>query len=106
MNLLDKTLEELGIKFEDLNYLEKETFTQSFFNPPTLTLDALKERLQELINSIAMQISNEQVITDEEKRKDDLLKARLNTYLTLYAFLIAPDKAEKAIKKALENRKK
>jgi len=106
LNLLDRVLEEEGLKYEDLNALERETYNQQIFQLQTLTIGDLKDRLQDLINSIALQLSNMQVITNADKRKDDVLKARLQNYLLLVAFLTAPDKAEKAVRDSLKNRKK
>ena len=105
-NVWDKILEEEGIKYEDLNTTERETYNQSIFNVQTIGIGDLKDKLQDLIYSIALQVSNHQVITDADKRKDDLLKGRLQNYLLLAAFLAAPEKAEKAAREAIKNRKK
>lgn len=106
MNLLDKLLEEKGISYEQLNPAEKETYNSKNFDIPTLTLGDLKENVFYMLISIAEQLSSQLVVTDEDKAKDSMLKARLKNYILLHSFLTAPEKAEKALRKQLENLKK
>jgi len=102
MNLSDKLLEEMGLKYEDLNLTERETYNQQVFNVKNITIADLKEHINDMKNSVAMQLSDLTNV-DEQYDKDIFLKARLKNYILLEAFLTSPDKAEKALKDSLAN---
>jgi len=102
MNLYEKYLEEEGIKYEDLNPTEKETYNQKVFDIKNITIADLKQHIIDMKNSVALQLSDI-TDTDEDVEKDIMLKARLKNYILLEAFLTAPDKAEKALRDSLKN---
>jgi hypothetical protein len=103
MNLLDKALEDLGIKYEDLSSDEKVTFNQSNFQLQNLTIDDVKRYVIEMKNSIGLQLANAVGTEKVEERRELILKARLQNYILLEAFLTSPEKAERALKNALSN---
>lgn len=107
-NLLDKVLEEYGLKYEDLNASERETYNSKVFEVKNLSITDLKEKIIDMKNSIALQLCD--VLVDandvDSIKKDFHLKARLKNYLMLEAFLTSPEKAEKALRDSLNNLKK
>ena len=102
MNLYDKYLDELGIKYEDLNPVEKETFNQKAFDIKNFSITDVKQHVIDMKNAVALQLSDIHD-TEEDLEKDLILKARLKNYILLEAFLTSPDRAEKALKEALQN---
>jgi hypothetical protein len=100
-NPLDKLLEKQGLKYEDLNYSERETYHSTNFNVDAINSGKLKEHVTEMKNSIAMQLTDVDPI--QEPHKDLQLKARLKNYIMLEAFLLAPEKAQKAVEDSLKN---
>lgn len=101
-NLKDKILEEYGLKFEDLNIEERETYNSSYFDIKSITLQDLKQHITDMKNAVALQLCD--VASDIDK--DRSLKARLKNYILLEAFLTAPEKAEQALRSGLEGAKK
>ena len=102
MNLSDKILDEMGLRYEDLNIAERETYNAQAFDIKNITINDLKEHIGDMKNAVAMQLSDLTNI-DEDYDKDIFLKARLKNYILLEAFLTSPDKAEKALKDSLKN---
>lgn len=102
MNLYEKFLEDEGIKYEDLNAVEKETFNQKAFDIKNITIADLKAHITDMKNAVALQLCD-LTDTDEEVEKDLILKARLKNYILLEAFLTTPDRAEKALRDSLKN---
>jgi hypothetical protein len=102
MNLYDKYLEEAGIKYEDLNPAEKETFNQKTFDIKNLSVADVKQHIIDMKNAVALQVSDIHD-TEEDLEKDLILKARLKNYILLEAFLTSPDRAEKALRDSLQN---
>lgn len=102
MNLLDKILDEQGLRYEDLNMVERETYQQAVFSSQNLSLDDVKTNVIEMKNSIAMQLCD---VPDDKDHTDTncKLKARLKNYLILEAFLTVPEKAEKALQNSLKS---
>jgi hypothetical protein len=103
MNLYDKYLEATGLKYEDLSPAERETFNQAVFSIKNLSIADLREYISDMKNTIALQLSEVTGSEDADIEKDLVLKARLKNYILLEAFLTAPEKAEKALNKQLEN---
>lgn len=101
INPIDKLLDEQGLKYEDLNMVERETYKAMNFDVEAIASGDLKQHIVEMKNSIALQLCD--VDGEKDKQKDVILKARLKNYILLDAFLNAPAKAEKAIRDALKN---
>lgn len=104
MDFVQKLLEEKGLKYEELNYVEQEYIKNLNLGQKGYTLSDFKEALYGLKDHVAMELCD--TPDDEEHRnKNTLLKARLKNYMVLYAKLVAPEKAQKALEKALENKR-
>lgn len=112
MNPLDKLLEEAGLSYEDLNVMERETYNAKSFDIRSITTNDIKENILLMKNSIAMQLCDVNpslwdILTKSNVWvKDQSLKARLKNYILLESFLLAPEKAEKALKNTINLRKK
>jgi len=94
-------LDKYGIKYEDLNEVEKETYKQEVFRTQNLTMGDVIENVRYMRDAVSLQLCDEE---DDSKAK--ILKARLKNYLLLEAFLTAPEKAQKALERQMEQRVK
>lgn len=108
--MLFNLLEEKGIRYEDLNPAEQETFKQweQALAQKQLTLEGVKDYVKSLIEAIEKELTELKETTSFwtflfSWKKDFYLKARLKNYLILYDFLSAPDKARKYIEQSLTN---
>jgi hypothetical protein len=97
--MFNELLEKLGLTFDDLKPVERETLYswQEAMSKNELTLEKVKIYIN------AMKSSVEQELTDtKHNTKEDLfLKARLRNYLLLEALLTSPEKAKEAIERQL-----
>jgi len=97
--LLDELLEKVGLKYEDLNQIEKETLNT--------WMEALQkgqlsvERIKEYITSMREAVEQELAKADLGSKQDTFLKARLRNYMLLDAFLTTPEKAKQQIENAI-----
>ena len=117
MSLIDDLLENVGLKYEDLDspgHLgEKEYLLDMVksLETKTLTIESLKEILSSMRQNVTQEIVNEPefnyiFIFKVPNRKQILLKARLKNYLLLEEALTAPDKVRKSIEAQLKNIRK
>ena len=97
MNTLDAILERYGIKYEDLNELERETYRKDQFNIKTLTVGDVLNNIRMMRDAVSLQLCDE-----EDPKKNAILKARLKNYILLEGFLSAPGKAQEALDRALK----
>lgn len=88
-------------KHEDLTTAEKETLRQwtEALSQKTLTLEAVKDYVRALIESVERELANYNL----NKTQDLFLKARLKNYLMISDFLSGPDKARKYIEQSVQN---
>lgn len=99
MDELNKLLERAGLKYEDLTSAEKETYNN--------WMDALQQRkvtvqtVQEHITKMKHSVEEELTTASHNSKHDLFLKARLRNYLLLEAFLTSPEKAQKALERAI-----
>lgn len=110
-NIADTILEDVGLKFEDLNDAERKTYyemldsvKQSVMTPDTLLnyIQTMKFQVeQELIEEPEF---NRVFIFKIPNRKQILLKARMRNYMLLEAYLLSPKKAEAQLKRILKDR--
>ena len=97
--MLDELLEKVGLKYEDLNQIEKETLNT--------WMEALQkgqlsvERIKEYITSMREAVEQELAKSDLGSKQDLFLKARLRNYMLLDAFLTTPEKAKQQIENAI-----
>lgn len=103
-NFVQSLLEEKGLKYEDLNYTEKEYIKNLNLGQQGYSLADFKDALYQLKDQLAMELCD--TPSDQEHaEKNVLLKARLKNYMILYAKLVAPQKAQEALERALENKR-
>jgi histidyl-tRNA synthetase len=108
--MIDEILDKLGLKYEDLNPSEKETFHSmlSAVEKSKLSPEKLQEYIQHMKYSIEEELSKEPEYTKVfifrfRNDRNIFLKARLRNYMLLEAFLMTPEKAKEALERALGN---
>lgn len=101
---MDKILDKLGLKYDDLNVAERETLNQwlETISKTQLTLEKVKAYVAAMRSSVAQEISKEPTfirifIFKVENPQLIRLQARLRNYIMLEDFLTAPDRARAAI---------
>jgi len=97
--MLDELLKDKGLKYEDLNPVERETLHT--------WMEALQksqitpERVKEYIGTMRDAVENELTKIGHESKQDIYLKARLRNYMLLDAFLTSPEKAKQQLERVL-----
>ena len=102
MSILDELLGKRGLKYEDLKSdAERETLNRMLDSLKTGQLDVGKVRvyIQDMKNAVEHKLAR----SDLNSKEDLFLKARLQNYLLLEAFLSTPEKAKKQIETAIDN---
>lgn len=96
---IDSMLKKYGVKYEDLNAVERESFNNMLasMQQNQLTLEKLKEHLEGMRDSLINEVSN----YANGSKQDLFVKARLRNYTLLLAFMQTPEKAKKAFERAL-----
>lgn len=99
--IIDELLEKFGVKYEDLNTVERETVYawEEALAKNELTLVKVKEFIQTMRDSI----ENELSVSSLGSKQDMFLKARLRNYMLLEALLTSPEKAKRAIEQSLSS---
>jgi hypothetical protein len=99
---MDKILKDSGLKYEELNEQEKETYRQQNFQLQSLTAGDVLQHVRFMKDGVALQLCD---VPDDtlNRDKNSKLKARLKNYIVMEAFLSTPEKAEQAIRNALKN---
>lgn len=97
--MLDKILERLGLKYEDLNQQEKETLQTwiESLQKNRITVESIRK----YIISMRESVENELTKSDIGSKQDLFLKARLRNYMLLDAFLTSPERAQQQLENAL-----
>lgn len=104
----DKILDKLGLKYEDLNVAEKQTFNEMLESLSKSKMTP--EKLREYITQLRTAVENELIKEPEHVRvgiftfRNDnniFLKARLRNYMLIESFLQTPEKAKEALERAL-----
>lgn len=96
---MDKLLEKVGLKYEDLSVVEKETLNT--------WMEALQkgqlsvEKIKGYIGSMREAVEQELAKADLGSKQDLFLKARLRNYMLLDGFLTTPEKAKEQIENAI-----
>jgi hypothetical protein len=108
--MLSKLLEKYGVRYEDMNALEKETYNKwsKGLAAKELTLKDVEAHVKSLIESVQKDLAELKESTSfwtylYQWKRDTYLKARLRNYIALYDFLTAPDKARQFIEQSLKN---
>lgn len=95
----DDILAKFGLKYEDLNAAERETYHTMLqsLQQSELTVAAVKGHISAMRESVEQELSQ----MGHGGKQDIFLKARLRNYLLLEAFLTSPEKAKAALERAL-----
>ena len=107
-------LEKVGLSYEDLNAVERETYHQwlDSLQKNKITIEGVKKYIERMRVSVEEELTN-----DNMKRfsfwsflfrfkKEHGLKSRLRNYMLLEGFLDSPERAKKALEQALTGVKK
>lgn len=99
MDVLEKLLVKYGLKYEDLNYAERETLNSwmGSLQQEQLTIAKVKEYLITMRDSLLLEVSDYKVGSVQ----DCLVKARIRNYTLLIAFLETPEKAKEQLERAI-----
>ncbi len=98
--MIDELLEKFGLKYDDLNPLEKETLNS--WSEALQKGQLSVEKIRNYIASMKQAVENEVTKTDLNSKQDLFLKARLRNYMLLEAFLSTPEKAKEQIENAIK----
>ena len=99
--MLNKLLEKAGLKYEDLNDLERETLNS--WSEKLGKGDLTTQDIRSYIISMRDSVEQELIKTDLNSKQDLFLKARLRNYMLLEAYLSTPEKAKKAIQRSISS---
>jgi uncharacterized protein YpuA (DUF1002 family) len=96
---MDKLLEKFGLRYEDLNTIEKDTLSQwmQSINRGTLTIENIRDYIKQMKDSVEIELTR----TNLNKVEDSFLKARLRNYMLFEGMLGGPDKAKNALERAM-----
>jgi len=99
MSLVDKVLEKVGLKYDDLNSLEREQLNtwQEALSKNQISVESVKNYISSMRDSVEEELCK----TDNGTKQDIFLKARLRNYKLIEAFLTKPEKAQEALDRAV-----
>jgi hypothetical protein len=102
-------LEKFGLKYEELNTSEIDTLNgwMAKVDSKIVTLEDIKTMILSMRDAVERELINEPEFIyifffKCLNRKQILLKARLQNYLLILDFLTTPEKAKKALERAIE----
>ena len=101
MDLIKEIEDKKGIKVEDLNPLEKETFFKML--EVVEKSQMTPERLKDYISSMKMAVEQDLTKSVLGKEEDLFLKARLKNYILLEAFLTSHKRAKAQLEDMVSN---
>jgi hypothetical protein len=92
-NQLNKLLEKLNLKWEDLTEEERKTYNSwaSVLSSPSVTIEELKKFIPVQIETL----EGQQNRYDNSKDKDLFLKAQLRNLKMINAFILGPEQRKK-----------
>lgn len=101
MSLVDEMLQKVGMKYEDLNAVERETAFawEESLNKTEVTVIKVREYIQAMRDAVETELS----VSSLGSKQDIFLKARLRNYMLLEALLTSPEKARKAIERSISS---
>lgn len=99
MDVLDQLLVKYGLKYEDLNNVERETLDSwmGALRQNQVTIEKIREYLTAMRDSLLLEVSDYKTGSVQ----DCLVKARIRNYTLLLAFLSTPEKAKEALERAI-----
>ena len=97
--MYDEILRKHGLKYEDLNAVEKETLNTwvAALQEGQLTTEKIKDYLHAMRDSVEQELTK----IGHETKQDIFLKARLRNYMLLEALLSSPERAKAQMEKSL-----
>ena len=97
--MIDELLEKVGLKYEDLSSVEKETLNtwMEALQKGQLSVESIKEYIISMKEAVESELSK----SDLGSKQDIFLKARLRNYMLLDAFLSTPEKAKQQMENAI-----
>lgn len=97
--MLDKLLEKYGLKFEDLNVLERETVLTAMdtIQKGAMTVDKIKNNITSMREAVEQELAK----ADLGTKQDLFLKARLRNYLLLEALMTSPERTKEQLENML-----
>lgn len=101
---MDELLEALGLSYDQLNDAERSTYQKYYEDVSTreMTITDVKE----FIKNLRMAVDEKLAIHNLSKEEDLFLKARLQNYIVLEAFLSGPEIARKRLEEWIKSLKK
>jgi hypothetical protein len=95
----DALLKQFGLKYEDLNAVERETFNNQVnaIQQGQLTLEKLKENITTMRESLILEMSTH----DTGSKQDLFVKARIRNYSLILSLFDGAEKARKALERSL-----
>lgn len=95
----DDILKKYGLKYEDLNAIERESLNKmvTSLGDSVITVEKIKEYIAVMRDSVEQELTK----TDNNTKQDIFLKARLRNYMLLDAFLKTPEKAKAQLERAI-----
>lgn len=96
---IDELLKRIGLKYDDLTAVEKETLNSWMESLQKGQLSV--ETIREYIRSMKEAVEQELTKYDLNSKQDLFLKARLRNYMLLEGFLSTPERAKQQIENAL-----
>jgi hypothetical protein len=110
MPSLLEQLEQKGLRYDQLNAAEKETFNQwqKSLASNQLTLENVKDYVSKLIEGVERELTDLKETTSLWTflfgwKKDYYLKARLRNYIMIHDYLSGPEKARKYVEQSIQN---
>jgi hypothetical protein len=97
--MLDKLLEKYGLKFEDLNVLERETVLTAMdtIQKGAITVDKIKNYIVSMREAVEQELAK----SDLGSKQDIFLKARLRNYLLLETLMSSPERTKEQLENML-----
>lgn len=99
--MIDELLEKAGLKYEDLNSIEKETLNtwMEALQKGQVSVEKIKEYVVSMKEAVEQELSK----SDLGSKQDLFLKARLRNYMLLDAFLSTPERAKQQMESAISS---
>lgn len=97
--MIDEILQKLGLKYEDLSPVERETLNTwiNALQQGQISTENIRQYIQQMRDGV----ENELTKMGNNSKQDIFLKARLRNYMLLEAFLTTPEKAKAQLDRAL-----
>lgn len=106
--MIDQLLEKVGLKYEDLSSVEKETLNTwlDALQKGQVSVETIREYVTSMKDAIAHEVAKEPsfiriLIFKFENPRLMKLQARLENYILLDAFLTTPEKAKQQMESAI-----